>query len=172
MTDKQKKLVEDNHNLIYSFCKIHNLSVKEYYDIIAIGLCKAAMSFDSTISKFSTYSYQVMRNELFMSNRIKTRKSSIPEYMLDYYNKPLDTKKDGKDIEMLDQLYAPDNTEQEAILNISFHNLLVGLNKREKEVMDLLLCGCSQIEISKQLGISRSYVGKLIRGIKKKLASS
>lgn len=45
MTDEQKQLVEQNHNLIYFYLYRHNLSIEEYYDVAAIGLCKAAITF-------------------------------------------------------------------------------------------------------------------------------
>ena len=57
LTSKQKELVEVNHNLIYKFASIKNVSIEEYYDILAIGLCKAAMAFDENKGKFSTVSF-------------------------------------------------------------------------------------------------------------------
>ena len=44
MTDDQKKLVEDNHLLIYKVINDMKLSTECNYDLAAIGLCKAAES--------------------------------------------------------------------------------------------------------------------------------
>ena len=43
LTKEQKELVENNHKLIYYYIHKNGLSVDEYYDILAIGLCKAAL---------------------------------------------------------------------------------------------------------------------------------
>ena len=49
MTEKQKQLVVDNHNLIYSFLHKHGFDEEEFYDLAAIGLCKAAKSYKDDI---------------------------------------------------------------------------------------------------------------------------
>ena len=41
LTNDQRKLVEQNHNLIYAFLHTKNLNIEEWYDICAISLCKA-----------------------------------------------------------------------------------------------------------------------------------
>lgn len=38
LNKEQQKLVEDNHNLIYSFAKSRMVDTEEYYDVFAIGL--------------------------------------------------------------------------------------------------------------------------------------
>ena len=45
LTPEQQKLVTDNHNLIYSLANAKNIDLDEYYDVLAIGLCKAAITF-------------------------------------------------------------------------------------------------------------------------------
>mgnify|MGYP001317500519 CR=1 FL=1 len=42
ITDEASELVEENHNLIYSLLHKCHLNIEEWYDIAAIGLCKAA----------------------------------------------------------------------------------------------------------------------------------
>ena len=54
MTKEQQKLVEENHGLIYSFLAKHNLPIEEYYDLAAIGLCKASITYQNETT-FSTY---------------------------------------------------------------------------------------------------------------------
>ena len=48
LNDEQRKLVADNHNLIYQYLIDNNLPQDEYYDIAAIGVCKAAMGYDAS----------------------------------------------------------------------------------------------------------------------------
>lgn len=63
LNTEQKKLVEDNHDLIYGFMTKHKLDFNEWYDICAIGLCKAALTFNDT-TKFSTFAYKCMLNSV------------------------------------------------------------------------------------------------------------
>lgn len=63
LNNEQRKLVEENHNLIYSFLNNQALSINEWYDICAIGLCKAALTFNGT-TKFSTFAYKCMLNSV------------------------------------------------------------------------------------------------------------
>lgn len=55
ITDEARKLVEENHNLVYSFLYKYHLDVEEWYDLAAIGLCKAANTYNNDKSGFSTY---------------------------------------------------------------------------------------------------------------------
>lgn len=79
MTKEQEQLVTDNHNLIYFFLnkwgKILEYSdMTDYYDICAIGLCKAAITYDSSKDvKFATYAAICIENaiKLELRNRKK-----------------------------------------------------------------------------------------------------
>lgn len=67
LTDDQKRLVEENHNLIYS-C-MHKFGIKlnefdDYYGDAAIALCNAAIHADEKTGKFSTFAYKCIENEL------------------------------------------------------------------------------------------------------------
>ena len=76
LTKEQKELVENNHKLIYYYIHKNGLSVDEYYDILAIGLCKAALNFDESKGiKFVTYAMFVMRNEHSVSETLKLNKT-------------------------------------------------------------------------------------------------
>ena len=63
LTLDQQRIVSENHNLIYSLANKKSINLDEYYDALAIGLCKAAIAFDNTKGKFSTLAYTVMLNE-------------------------------------------------------------------------------------------------------------
>ena len=69
MTKEQQKLIEDNHNLIYGVLKEYNLDREDWYDIAAIGLCKAAISYDNSIGEFSTLAYRYIHNEILHEYR-------------------------------------------------------------------------------------------------------
>lgn len=81
LTTEQQQLVTDNHNLIYHLMNKFNLSdndVEDWYGICAIGLCNAALLFDSTKNfKFSTYACVCIEHEIlktFQVNNYPKRK--------------------------------------------------------------------------------------------------
>lgn len=64
MTPKQQKLVKQNHNLIFLHLRLHNLPVSEFYDVAAIGLCKAAINYNADKGAFSTYARWCIKSEV------------------------------------------------------------------------------------------------------------
>ena len=63
MLAEHARMVEENHNLIYGFLHKYKLS-EDFYGDAAIGLCKAAESYDASKgSAFATYAYKCMFNE-------------------------------------------------------------------------------------------------------------
>lgn len=169
MNDEQRKLVEDNHNLIYAFLHKYNLSIDEYYDVAAIGLCKAAITFDAEKGYlFSTYAYVVIKNELKIVFRRNTSERAIPLDKLTYYQSVI-SDGDGKETELLNII--PNNTDIEAdvIANETIKQVRSRLKERDKIVFDLLALGCKQKEISKTVGYSQSYISRIKSNIVKQL---
>ena len=78
LTSTQQKMVEDNHKLIYGAAHKYKINLEEYYDVLAIGLCKAAMAFDETKGQFSTFAYIIMLNEYNGVLRHNKTSSVIP----------------------------------------------------------------------------------------------
>jgi DNA-directed RNA polymerase specialized sigma subunit len=64
LNEKQKSLVEENYNLTYKYAKDHKLDIEEFSGLLSIGLCKAALNYDSDKTKFSTFAYRCMGNEV------------------------------------------------------------------------------------------------------------
>ena len=91
MTDEAKQLVEDNMNLAYTIANKYYTSMTylfDYDDIVSIcfeALIAAANTFDTTRQvKFSTYAYNVIRNNLFsIYNWQKKKKENIIMISLD-----------------------------------------------------------------------------------------
>ncbi len=81
LSEEQQKLVEENHNLIYSFLKSRKLSldaVEDWYGAAAIGLCKAAIAYDKKRkAKFTTFAYLAMETEVRQVMR-RNRKCIVP----------------------------------------------------------------------------------------------
>lgn len=163
MTDKQRKLVEDNHNLIYSFLHKYSLDIEEFYDLAAIGLCKAAKSYDSDVSKFSTYAFWCMHNEVMMEVRKEKAGHRIPKSMTYYYQDSFCTK--DEDIEYIDTIPNKIHVENEVISKLTMEKLMTQLNNRDRLIFELFSLGYKQVEIAKLAGCSQPQVCR----VKKKI---
>ena len=73
LNTEQKKLVEDNHDLIYGFMTKYKLDFSTWYDVCAIGLCKAGAAYDGS-NRFSTLAYYCMHNEVKNAKRTQSAK--------------------------------------------------------------------------------------------------
>lgn len=88
MTEQQKKLVEENEKLIYSFAHMYKLNVDDWYGILAIVLCNASFIYDDSKGKFSTLFYCLARqrflNEIQTNSRFKRNHGQrVPFYEAD-----------------------------------------------------------------------------------------
>lgn len=160
MTQEQQKLVEDNHNLIYHFLRKYKLEHDKWYDMAAIGLCKAAISYDESISKFSTYAYKVMLNTVFKEKNKEFKLSAIPKHKLSYYDEEY-TYKNDEYITFFDTLHSCDNTESQAIFNIRLHNFMNNITEKERQVLHLTIKGYLQREIGEIMGYSQTHIGRI-----------
>lgn len=86
LTNSQKKLVEDNHNLIFAFLHLRGLpldSTEDWYGVAAIGMCQAAKAYDESRGvKFSTLAFKAMDNEVKRTCRDNS-KEVLPSVSLD-----------------------------------------------------------------------------------------
>lgn len=168
MTKEQEQLVIDNHNLIYFFLnkwgKILEYSdMTDYYDICAIGLCKAAITYDSSKDvKFATYAGVCIENEIKLELRNK-KKYSAPLYSLDM---TFNNTSDGTgEIAFVDNL----TTGLSAYDEILPYQLDKVLNAREYKLVALILQDYTQVEIGNIIGISQAQVSRMFSKIKQKL---
>lgn len=162
ITEKQKKLVEDNHGLIFSFLKKYDLSNDDYYDLAAIGLCDAAINYQDGISKFSTYAWKCMSTSI--SNSTKKYKKTIPEELLVYYQAK-NYSQTNEEYLLLDFISSSDNVENCVISKMMCEKYKSLLDNREREVLDLLVSGYKQEEVGKIVGCSQPHVTRIKRKI-------
>lgn len=53
--------------------------MEDWYDLAAIGMCKAAKTFNEGTSKFSTYAFKCMFNEVYSEKKKELRQRTIPK---------------------------------------------------------------------------------------------
>ena len=166
--DARSKLIEHNLRLVAHIVKKYDS--KDYTDdlisIGTIGLIKGIDSFKgSKNTRLTTYAARCIENEILMYFRNNKKRSKDISL-----NESIGFDKEGNEITILDILKTPDpdyigNMDKESNIN-SLMKYLDVLNDREKTIITYRygLFNTDEItqkEISKKLGISRSYVSRI-----------
>lgn len=168
MTEKEKKLAEDNIELAYYIAhrwhKYSRIELDEAISCAQLGLVKAAMKFDAEKGcRFATYAYKIMENEIRMELRKRNRRREEI-----YFEDPIE----GTDGLVLGDMIADHRdcfealeAEDEMIRNISL------LTERERTaVMIRLQCPeKSQAECGRMMGISQSLFSRRLAEAKGKI---
>lgn len=160
LNDAQRKLVEDNHNLIYSFLNSRHLSldsVEDWYGTAAIGLCKAALTFDeSRGAKFTTLAYICMDNEVrcIMRTNRKLAQSTVS----------LDDPIEGADgCTLADVINDTQHDFMESIyLNDAIAIAYKKLNDRDKAMIDMVVNkGMTNVAVAAKFGVAQPTVSRV-----------
>lgn len=169
LTSEQKNLVTENHNLIYDLAKKKNINLDEYYDVLAIGLCKAAITFDIEKSKFSTYAYAVMYNTYKNELRKITSNKYIPKDKLLYLNVSVQSDNSEEMISVYADLM-PDNSvdvEKEVINKMIYEDINSKLKSNDQKIFSMLMDGISVTNIAKHMGVSKQFISKKMKRLQK-----
>jgi RNA polymerase sigma factor (sigma-70 family) len=145
LTVEQQKIVEENHDLIYWFLRLRKLDPEEYYDLLAIELCKTVMRHDPKKGSLS-YLFSINANHC-ITKEIRKRKTK---------------KRDCTPLEFLDELYISDHT----LLEDSLMNEL-WIDEDMSGILKLRSEGYTQKEIGDKLGVSQVYISQLLQKMKK-----
>lgn len=167
LSKEQQDLASDNHKLIYSFANKTGLDIDEYYGLLAIGLCKAAKTYDPDRGyAFSTYAYITMRNECYMYWRHMKTEQQIPEELIFSYNAPLGDESDGKDYaERINDIFG---TYQLNTTRVEVEEFIESLTAREKQILFEKMYGYTQKEIAMHIDRSQTIVSRIVNQIKEK----
>ena len=168
LTPEQQKLVADNHNLIYSFVIKNKIDVAEYYDVLALGLCKAALYHDGVSGKFSTLAYKCMRT-VYMDEVIThdKRYKRGNGKKTEYYEDPV-FQNDSEEtyFNLLSTSKSPD--EDSMILKLNFQQFCRCITNREQRVLQMKLSGMTRNELATDYGVTHQMVSLWLKAIKKK----
>lgn len=151
--------------MIYKFLQKYHLTIDDYYDLAAIGLCKAAITFNDTKSAFSTYAYKCMYTSVMMDLRKKTQAKTIPEHQILYYQAEVENN-DGDTAMLINYIPSKDNVEDNVLSEVLFDEFAKKLKKeKHRLIFELFREGYNQRQIGKMVGCSQPQVSR----IKKKL---
>lgn len=142
LTEEQKKIVEDNHNLVYWYANMKSLDIEEWYDLLSIELCISASKYDSERGSFANY--------------FKLRADGL------VYKEIQKKIKAGSSVTYIDAVASNDIDLLEDELSVS-----EWLDKHEfSDILKLKLQGYTQKEIADIIGLSQSYVSQVLRKAK------
>lgn len=166
--EARNTLIERNLRLVAHIVKKFDNTGEDVDDLISIGtigLIKGINTFDrSKNTRLATYAARCIENEILM--HLRSTKKLRGEVML---HDPIGADKEGNEITLMDILASDHDVAERVELNVEqekMYTRLKRLTRRERRVLQLrygLLGGIqrTQREISKALGISRSYVSRI-----------
>lgn len=149
LTDKQRRLVEDNLMLAYSFVhkygnKYLTIEPEDKYSLALLGLCNAARTWDKSRGiKFSSYAYIAIDNQMKMELRAQTKSKPEGTVILSSQEDVLDA-----DNVMLEDLIEDfdDKVEQQEVI-IRLKEEYNKLNDRDKFIIHCIANGLTHREI-------------------------
>lgn len=158
----KQQLVEDNMKLVYGYISKELPTYIGDEDLIQtgmLGLCKAADTWVEGQSKFSSYAYICIRNEILKELRQRNKHSGV--WSLDY----MITNENGEVGTFGDCVVGEEDVGYFE-LDAKTHRL----TEKQLKIYELLLTGASAKEIAERLGITPQYVSwtrrklRLLRG--------
>lgn len=160
----KEQMILSNHKIVFSV--MQNLSIpvfdEDMFQTGVIGLLKAINTFDASKGyQFSTYAFSIVRNELLMTFR-KGKRSVKAAFSLDD-NADIGN---GESTPYAEMIADRKNYEEDVVNSMLARQIFEGLSLREKRIFTMFFVeNRTQCEISKALGISQSYVSRIIRNM-------
>ena len=173
--DDPDRTIRENERLIYYILrnKLNRDDLVYDEDIVQcgrIGIYKAWKSYDSTKVAWSTYMTRCLTNEIFMEFRRRRNVKNKFYDNCDRLNRIIDDGKGGA-CELQDLLAFEDSSFDDAISDdeAKWNEIYNSLSLREQNIIHWLDLNCTQSDIGEMLGVSQSYVCRLIKQLKSKI---
>ena len=161
LTDAQRKLVEENHNLIYKVLYDKGFNIEEWYDVAAIALCNAAALYKPEKDiKFATYAYTSIYFSICRQMDLNKAQHRIPDSVLFSYNKMVPG--DEYERSYADFLPGSGSFEDDIIDVERFKKGLEKLNNRDREIILLLADGHTYKSVGEKFGLSRESIRQIL----------
>lgn len=175
MTDAQEKLIVDNYRLVHGFVHKYGQSFGHEYDesvqIASLGLCYAALKYDETKSKFSTYAYKCMMREFLKLERLK--KAKRRDFSTISIQTPIQSL-EGDEFSCLEDIISYDELGfQEIELKDQIEYALSRFSGKQLEIVKYFIENgkCNQKTVAKLFGVSQSYISRILRRFKNLIES-
>lgn len=162
----KEQMILSNQGIVFSVMK--NLRIpltdEDMFQTGIIGLLKAINTFDTSKGyQFSTYAFPIVRNELLISFR-KSKRSVVAAFSLDD-NVDIGN---GESVPYAEMIADGKDYEENVVNSMLAQQIFERLESREKHIFTMFFVESrTQSEISKALGISQSYVSRIISSMGK-----
>lgn len=162
----KEQIILSNYSIVFSVMQKLSIpaSDEDMFQTGIIGLLKAINTFDfSKGYQFSTYAFPVVRNEILMEFR-KIKKSVNASFSLDD-NVDIE---DGESVSYAEMIADRKDYEENTVNSMLAQQIFEELSPREQRIFIMFFVeGKTQREISEALGITQSYISRIIKGIGK-----
>ena len=157
LTCVERDLVEKNHSLIYSFIAEKGLSAEEFYDLMALALCGAAVDFCGSEEEFPAFAVECMGQALYKEERKRRRKCVVPTQLIVSCESLFEGSGEG----VLQMMPASEGIEDLVCAKQRLNSFVSGLEPASRKLLSLIALGCTQYEIANSLGVTQSRVSRL-----------
>ena len=143
----------------------------ESVQIASLGLCYAALKYDETKSKFSTYAYQCMMREFLKLERLKKAKQR--DFSTISIQTPIQSL-EGDEFSCLEDLISYDELGfQEIELKDQIEYALSKFSGKQLEIVKYFIENgkCNQKTVAKLFGVSQSYISRVLKRFKNLIQS-
>jgi RNA polymerase sporulation-specific sigma factor len=162
----KEQIILSNYSIVFSVMQKLSIpaSDEDMFQTGIIGLLKAINTFDvSKGYQFSTYAFPIVRNEILLSFR-KNKKSVKAAFSLDD-NVDIGN---GESVSYAEMIADRNDYEENTVNSMLAQQIFEELSPREQRIFIMFFVdGKTQCEISEMLGISQSYISRIIKGIGK-----
>lgn len=177
LNPKQQEMVLKNLGLAHHVVKQLGVRQKDFDEMVSVGtmgLIKAALTFDETKGKFSSYAGMCIRNEILMCFRAN---QTHAKYFTASIDDPVPDAYDRMDSTLGDVVPDSESDFREKIedndLVIKLLNIILNqYDAKRRLVLLYKLSGMNQVRIGKELNISQSYVSRTEAKASKELKKS
>lgn len=160
----KEQVILNNVGMVGIVLKSLNLNPldEDLFQIGMVGLVKTVNTFkpDKGV-KFTAYATPIIRNEILMTLR---KKRIIPAFSLDEEYQ-LDN---GETIPRGNGIPSEKRFEELSDSKLDLDVFFKELPGREKEIAILSMRGARQTDIAQRIGVSQSYISRILKGIQKK----
>lgn len=150
LTEEQSKIVEENHSLIYWYSHLAGLNLADWYDLLAIELCYSVMKYDSTKGSLGNYF------KLRADGRVYKE-----------YRKSQSQKRKAEEVPYMENIHnVPYYDDTEGLMEVED-----AVKREHGKILQLTYDGYTQTEVAKELGVSQSYVSKILKKMREEYSN-
>lgn len=170
------KMFDSNINLVYKVfhekieSHVVNHSMKD--DLIQIGmlaLWKCCLHFNPDLGvQFSTYAYTAIRKSMMCAVVRENKKTAV----LVSLEKPIQENAEEGEITYEDTISCGVDIAKEVELNSVTEDISRGISGDAEMVINMVRQGHTQLDIAKELNMTRSRVGKIVKKFRKELKNT